>query len=144
MPPPFQSEWPFGASASIQTVDRGFWPVHFLGVAGAFRDRWIDWHPADGKRSGAYASGSAYDVHPYVLLNYNGDYEGVSTLTHEMGHAMHSYFSNKRQPFETADYSIRPRSLRAISALAYSSLMCLVQTSLPATLSSTVRPALFR
>ena len=75
-------------------------------LAGAFRERWIDWHPADGKRSGAYASGSAYDVHPYVLLNYNGDYEGVSTLTHEMGHAMHSYFSNKRQPFETADYSI--------------------------------------
>jgi oligoendopeptidase F len=73
---------------------------------GAFQSRWIDWHPGDGKRSGAYATGWAYDVHPYVLLNYNDDYEGVSTLTHEMGHAMHSYFSNAAQPFPTADYSI--------------------------------------
>ena len=59
-----------------------------------------------GQRSGAYASGSAYDVHPYVLLNFNDDYENVSTLTHEMGHAMHSHFSNSSQPFATADYSI--------------------------------------
>jgi len=75
-------------------------------LADAFRSRWIDWHPADGKRSGAYAAGSAYDVHPYVLLNFNGNYESVSTLAHEMGHAMHSYFSNETQPFSTADYSI--------------------------------------
>jgi oligoendopeptidase F len=72
----------------------------------AFGGRWIDWNPAPGKRSGAYSSGWAYDVHPYVLLNFNGDYESVSTLAHEMGHAMHSYFSNRRQPYATADYSI--------------------------------------
>jgi oligoendopeptidase F len=72
----------------------------------AFRERWIDWHPVPGKRSGAYASGSAYDVHPYMLLNFNGDYESVSTLAHEVGHAMHSYFSNRTQPYPTADYSI--------------------------------------
>jgi oligoendopeptidase F len=75
-------------------------------LADAFRSRWIDWHPSDGKRSGAYATGSAYEVHPYVLLNHNGDYESVSTLAHEMGHAMHSHFSNEKQPFPTADYSI--------------------------------------
>jgi oligoendopeptidase F len=72
----------------------------------AFRSRWIDWHSADGKRSGAYATGWAYDVHPYVLLNFNHDYESVSTLAHEMGHAMHSHFSNDAQPFPTADYAI--------------------------------------
>jgi oligoendopeptidase F len=72
----------------------------------AFSRRWIDWHPAPGKRSGAYASGYAYDVHPFVLINYSGDYESVSTLAHEMGHAMHSHFSNDSQPYATADYSI--------------------------------------
>jgi oligoendopeptidase F len=76
------------------------------GLEEAFARRWIDWHPAPGKRAGAYASGYAYDVHPFVLINYSGDYESVSTLAHEMGHAMHSYFSNRRQPYATADYSI--------------------------------------
>jgi oligoendopeptidase F len=71
----------------------------------AFEQRWIDVYPTPGKRSGAYSNGSAYDVHPYVLLNYNGRYEDVSTLAHEMGHAMHSYYSNKRQPYPLADYS---------------------------------------
>jgi oligoendopeptidase F len=72
----------------------------------AFAARWIDWHPGSGKRSGAYATGWAYAVHPYVLANFNGDYDGVTTVAHEMGHAMHSFFSNRRQPFATADYSI--------------------------------------
>ncbi len=72
----------------------------------SFERRWIDWHPAPGKRSGAYATGAAYEVHPYMLLNYNGDLESVSTLAHEAGHAMHSYFSNRSQPYPCADYSI--------------------------------------
>jgi oligoendopeptidase F len=72
----------------------------------AFRDRWIDYYPTTGKRSGAYMAGSAYDVHPYLLLNYNGRYEDMSTLAHELGHAMHSWFSNKTQPYPTAGYPI--------------------------------------
>lgn len=68
--------------------------------------RWMDVYPRPRKRSGAYMSGVAYDVHPYILLNYNDDYESVSTLTHEWGHAMHSYLANKNQPFSTADYPI--------------------------------------
>ena len=56
--------------------------------------------------SGAYSNGGAYDVHPYMLLNYNGKYTDVSTLAHELGHTMHSYFSNKTQPFATAGYPI--------------------------------------
>jgi oligoendopeptidase F len=72
----------------------------------AFKDRWIDYYPTPGKRSGAYMAGSAYDVHPYLLLNYNGQYEDVSALAHELGHALHSWFSGKTQPFPTAGYPI--------------------------------------
>jgi len=70
----------------------------------AFAERWLDWFPADGKRSGAYSNGAAYDVHPYILLNYLGQYNDVSTLAHELGHTMHSYYSNSRQPYVLADY----------------------------------------
>jgi oligoendopeptidase F len=72
----------------------------------AFAERWLDWYPSEGKRSGAYSNGGAYDVHPYMLINYNGQYNDVSTLAHELGHTMHSYFSNKTQPFPTAGYPI--------------------------------------
>jgi oligoendopeptidase F len=71
----------------------------------AFTERWLDWYPAEGKRSGAYSNGGAYDVHPYILLNYLGQYNDVSTLAHELGHTMHSYYSNRTQPYPTADYS---------------------------------------
>jgi len=69
-----------------------------------FKDRWIDWHPTEGKVSGAYSNGGAYDVHPYMLLNYLGQYNDVSTLAHELGHTMQSYYSNKTQPYVTAGY----------------------------------------
>ena len=71
----------------------------------AYEDRWIDYIPTVGKRSGAYSTGGAYDVHPYILMNWTDDYESVSTLAHELGHTMHSYFSNKTQPFSKADYA---------------------------------------
>jgi oligoendopeptidase F len=70
----------------------------------AFRDRWIDLLPSEGKQSGAYSSGGAYDVHPYMLINFNGKYTDVSTLAHELGHTMQSYFSNKTQPYPMAGY----------------------------------------
>jgi oligoendopeptidase F len=71
-----------------------------------FNSRWMDIYPNKGKRSGAYSNGSAYDVHPYVLMNYNGTYNHVSTLGHEFGHALHSWFSNKTQPYPLAHYPI--------------------------------------
>jgi oligoendopeptidase F len=71
----------------------------------AFNKRWLDVYPTPGKRSGAYSNGSAYDVHPYMLLNFNGTYEDVSTIAHELGHTMQSYYSNKTQPYPTADYA---------------------------------------
>jgi oligoendopeptidase F len=72
----------------------------------AFTERWIDLLPSEGKRSGAYSNGGAYDVHPYMLINYNGKYADVSTIAHEMGHTMQSYFSNKTQPYPLAGYPI--------------------------------------
>jgi len=80
-------------------------PDYYGVVRDAFDNRWIDVYPSPGKRAGAYSNGDAYDVHPYVLLNYNGQYDDVSTLAHELGHAAHSYYSNKNQPYPTADYS---------------------------------------
>jgi oligoendopeptidase F len=81
-------------------------PEYAAGAKRAFTERWIDMYPNEGKSSGAYSAGDAYDVHPYMLLNYNGKYEDMSTLAHELGHTMHSYFSNKTQPFPTASYPI--------------------------------------
>jgi oligoendopeptidase F len=60
--------------------------------------------PNEGKRSGAYSNGGAYDVHPYMLINYNGKYTDVSTMAHELGHTMQSYLSNKKQPYPLAGY----------------------------------------
>ncbi|MBN2476001.1 MAG: oligoendopeptidase F [Pirellulales bacterium] len=78
----------------------------YVGVVKQSADkRWIDVYPTPGKRSGAYSNGGCYDVHPYMLLNYNGQYDDVSTAAHELGHAMHSYYSNKSQPYPTADYA---------------------------------------
>ncbi len=65
---------------------------------------WMDVYPRPKKRSGAYMNGSVYDVHPYLLLNHNDDYESLSTLAHEWGHAMHSYLANRAQPFINAEY----------------------------------------
>ncbi len=81
-------------------------PEYVATVRKGFDSRWMDVFPQPGKRSGAYSNGSAYDVHPYVLTNYNDDYESVSTVAHEWGHAMHSYLANQAQPYPTADYSI--------------------------------------
>jgi oligoendopeptidase F len=71
----------------------------------AINKRWMHVYPQRGKRSGAYMNPAAYDVHPYLLLNHNDDYESLSTLAHEWGHAMHTIYSKQNQPFDTAFYS---------------------------------------
>lgn len=70
-----------------------------------FENRWIDVYENTNKRSGAY-SWAAYGTHPYVLLNFNGTLDSVFTLAHEMGHAIHSYYSNRTQPITYSDYLI--------------------------------------
>lgn len=70
-----------------------------------FAKSWIDVFENQGKTSGAYSWG-AYDSHPYVLLNYQGKIHDIFTIAHEMGHALHSYYSNKNQPYIYAGYRI--------------------------------------
>lgn len=70
-----------------------------------FDNRWIDVYENEGKRSGAYSWG-CYESHPYVLLNYKGNLDNVFTLAHEMGHALHSYYSNSTQPYVYSGYRI--------------------------------------
>ena len=81
-------------------------PEYAAGAKRAFTERWIDMYPTEGKTAGAYSNGAAYDVHPYMLLNYNGKYDDMSTLAHELGHTMQSYFSNKTQPYPLSSYPI--------------------------------------
>ncbi|MBL0142942.1 MAG: oligoendopeptidase F [Betaproteobacteria bacterium] len=80
--------------------------AYVAAMAKGFGSRWMDTYPRPRKNPGAHMAGSAYDVHPYVLMNYTDSYESVTTLAHEWGHAMHSYYSNRTQPFVTSDYAI--------------------------------------
>ena len=98
----------FSIEDSIEVTRRALKPLgaeylaaYDLGV----KNRWMHVYPSEGKRSGAYMSGGAYDVHPYVLLNHNDDFESASTFAHEYGHAVHSVLANAQQPWETAGYS---------------------------------------
>lgn len=81
-------------------------PDYVAGITEALNAPWTHLYPAPGKRAGAYMSGSAYDVHPYVLMNYQDTPDSVSTLAHEWGHGMHAQLANAAQPYPTARYSI--------------------------------------
>lgn len=74
-------------------------------VREGFENRWIDVYENEGKRSGAYSTGS-YDSYPYILLNYTGNMDNLFTLIHEMGHSMHTWHSNHAQPPMYANYRI--------------------------------------
>ncbi|TFG65623.1 MAG: oligoendopeptidase F [Gemmatimonadales bacterium] len=87
---------------SVEPLGREYADAMSEGLNG----RWMDVEPRPGKRSGAYMNGHAYDAHPYVLMNFQGTYDSVTTLAHEWGHALHSHLSNRAQTFANADYSI--------------------------------------
>ncbi|MBQ7453338.1 MAG: oligoendopeptidase F family protein [Clostridia bacterium] len=73
-------------------------------LVGALKNRWVDLYPSKNKESLCYCT-SCYDVHPFVLTNYNNTLESISTLSHELGHAMQAYIASKTQPFVLADSS---------------------------------------
>ncbi len=70
----------------------------------ALNSRWVDVFETEGKQSGAYSTGT-YTSHPYMLMNYNGTMDHMFTLAHELGHSLHTYYTNKTQPYATADYA---------------------------------------
>jgi oligoendopeptidase F len=93
---------------AVDTIKRALAPLgpaYGKVMATGIDSRWIDVYPCKGKKSGAYSSGS-YLTQPYILLNFYGGYDDVSTLAHEMGHSMHSYLSRSSQPYVYADYDI--------------------------------------
>ena len=74
-------------------------------VAKGFADRWVDVYPNKGKSGGAYSSGT-YDSNPYIMMNFTGSLDSVSTLAHEMGHSMHTWFANQNQEAQNASYTL--------------------------------------
>src|SRR5574338_845116 len=74
-------------------------------ITGALKGGWIDVFENKGKRAGAYSAG-VYGVHPFMLMNYNGTLDNVFTLGHELGHTMHTLYSQESQPFSTSSYTI--------------------------------------
>ncbi|WP_330632739.1 oligoendopeptidase F [Halocatena halophila] len=74
-------------------------------LADGLESRWVDVYENAGKQSGAYSSGT-YDTQPYIMMNYQDDISSLFTLAHELGHSMHSYYSNEHQPFVYANYEI--------------------------------------
>jgi oligoendopeptidase F len=70
-----------------------------------FAGQWMNVLPHQGKANGAYMNGSAYDVHPYLLLNHHDDYQSLTTLAHEWGHAVHTLLTDANQPYEKSNYS---------------------------------------
>jgi oligoendopeptidase F len=108
-PPIVKSSAKFPAEQGKQMMLEAMKPLgddYVAAVKKGLADRWMDLYPRPHKLPGAHMQGAAYDVHPYLLINYNDDYESVSTITHEWGHAMHTYLANHAQPFPTSNYSI--------------------------------------
>jgi oligoendopeptidase F len=108
-PPLVRGDYSFPLATAKQLTLEAVAPLgkaYQQAMAAGFDSRWMDAYPRPRKQSGAHMAGYGYDVHPYVLMNYNDDYESVTTLAHEWGHAMHSHLSNRAQPFVTAGYAV--------------------------------------
>jgi oligoendopeptidase F len=107
-PPLVESHTRYPLAAGKTTVAAAVAPLgneYVATLSRAFDSRWMDAYPRPRKQSGGYMNGLAYDVHPFLLLNYNDDYESLTTLAHEWGHAMHTVLADRAQPYPTARYA---------------------------------------
>lgn len=90
-------------------ISAGLKPLgdEYVGIMrnGVLEERWVDRYPNKGKRSGAFSSGF-YGTHPFIMMSFNNDIFGLSTLAHELGHSMHSYFSRRDQPLIYSNYGL--------------------------------------
>lgn len=93
------------AQALVLEATRPLGTEYTTTVRTGFENRWMDTYPRQGKVGGAYMDGAVPSVHPFVLMNFTGDYESVSTMAHEWGHALHSVLSARAQPYAKADYA---------------------------------------
>lgn len=93
------------ARSLVQQSLKPLGPEYAAVLQNAFENRWIDRYPNKGKQSGAY-SGGVYGVHPFVKMNFNGSYNEVSTIAHELGHSAHSYLAQKNQSYSDAGYPL--------------------------------------
>jgi oligoendopeptidase F len=108
-PPLVRGEYKFPLAMGRQLVLDAVAPLgkeYVAALTTGLNSRWMDTYPRPRKQSGAHMDDLAYDVHPYVLMNYNDDYESVTTIAHEWGHAMHSYLAQRAQPFVTSRSAI--------------------------------------
>ena len=86
-------------------VTAAYGPEYVADLKKGFAGRWMDVLPRTGKAGGAYMQGAAYDVHPYLHLNHNYDYQALSTFVHEWGHGVHTLLTHDNQPYENSNYS---------------------------------------
>jgi oligoendopeptidase F len=94
---------------AVEWIAEGMAPLgeEYVGILkrGCLQDRWVDVYPNQGKTAGAFSYGS-YDTYPFILMSYDDNLGALSTLAHELGHSMHSYYTRKNQPFVYGDYSL--------------------------------------
>ena len=104
-----KSDKKYSYDESVELVTEALKPLgdeYIDAMKKGFANRWIDVYETKGKRSGAYSNSTGCGPHPFILLNWNGTLDDVFTLVHELGHNMHSYFSEQNQPYHYSGYSI--------------------------------------
>ncbi len=102
----FEKKYPFEEAKKIVLNALSVLGEDYINILKkGYLERWVDVYPTKSKRTGGYSGGS-YDTNPYILLNYQDKYNDMSTLAHESGHSMHSYYARHNNPYQYGDYAI--------------------------------------